>query len=400
MATPYPLPPSAQTDEESAGLPANFVPDAQTLRVVVAPDSFKGTASAADAAQWIGEGIQSVIIDCEVEHIPMADGGEGTASLFDGETITLPTTDAAGRLTEASYVYNAQEETAYIDVAAASGLPAVKDKPVPLTGDTYGTGVLIADAQSRGARRIILGLGGSATIDGGTGILVALGAAPMDSSGHPLRHGGGALVDLHDIDTAQLNIPAASVEWVLLADSEFPATGERGAARVFGPQKGASAEDVDRADAALARLCEVTGIEPDQPGYGAAGGIPIGITWVSRLLHGTDEHVHVVSGARTVAAAHGLGDKIAAANLVVTGEGNYDEQSTAGKVASVVCELAESTDATVAIVSGSFEIDPPEGVIAVEIGEAADDENAIREQLIRAGAQAAVDYLNTSTTQG
>ena len=397
MVNYRPTPTPSSQEDESAGLPANFVGDAETLRVVVAPDSFKGSATSQQAAGWIAEGIQSVIVDCDIDHIPMADGGEGTAELFSGETITLPTTDAAGRLTEASYVFNAAEETAYIDVSAASGLPAVKDNPVPLTGDTYGTGVLIADAQTRGARRIVLGLGGSATIDGGTGILVALGANPLDADGHPLRHGGGALGELDHFDTAKVNIPAASVEWVLLADSEFPATGPHGAAHVFGPQKGASLEEIDKVDAALAHLCEVTGVDPEQPGYGAAGAIAVGITWLSELMHGTTEHVHVVSGARTVAAAQGLKETIANAHFVVTGEGKYDGQSTAGKVVSVVTELAEGTDATVAVLAGEFDTEVPEGVLAVDIGEQTDD---VRAQLVRAGAQAAVDYLNTSTAQG
>lgn len=388
--------PSSQEDE-IAGLPANFVANAETLRVVVAPDSFKGSATSQQAAEWIAAGIQSVIVDCDIDHVPMADGGEGTAELFSGETITLPTTDAAGRLTEASYVFNAAEETAYIDVSAASGLPAVKDNPVPLTGDTYGTGVLIADAQTRGARRIVLGLGGSATIDGGTGILVALGANPLDVDGHPLRHGGGTLGDLDHFDTAKVNIPAASVEWVLLADSEFPVTGPEGAAHIFGPQKGANPEEVDKVDAALVHFCEVTGVDPEQPGYGAAGGIAVGVTWLSELMHGNTEHVHVVSGARTVAAAQGLKEKIADAHLVVTGEGKYDGQSTAGKVVSVVTELAEGTDATVAVLAGAFDTEVPDGVLAVDIGEQTDD---VRAQLVRAGAQAAVDYLNTSTAQG
>ena len=391
------FPSSPTPDEEVAGLPADFQPLADTIRVVVAPDAFKGTASAADAAQWIGEGIQSIIRDCDIEHIPMADGGEGTAELFAGETITLPTTDAAGRLTEASYVFNAAEETAYIDVSAASGLPAVKDKPVPLTGDTYGTGVLIADAQSRGAKTIVLGLGGSATIDGGTGILVALGATPIDSAGHSLKPGGGNLHELADFDTAHLNIPAGSVEWVLLADTEFPATGDNGAARVFGPQKGASPEEVAQVDAALAHLCEVTGIDPQQPGYGAAGALPVGISWLSQFLHGNTDHVHVVSGARTVASTNNLAEKIDNASFVVTGEGSYDHQSINGKVVSVVTELAQASGTTLAICAGSFDVDVPESAIAVNIGDPTDD---VREQLVRAGAQAAVDYLNTSTTQG
>lgn len=397
MVNYRPTPSPSSQEDESAGLPANFDVDAETLRVVVAPDSFKGSATSQQAAEWIAEGIQSVIVDCDINHIPMADGGEGTAALFSGETITLPTTDAAGRLTEASYTFNAAEQTAYIDVSAASGLPAVKDNPVPLTGDTYGTGVLIADAQTRGSRRIVLGLGGSATIDGGTGILVALGANPLDSEGHPLRHGGGALGDLDHFDTAKVNIPAASVEWVLLADSEFPATGPNGAAHVFGPQKGASWEEINKVDAALAHLCEVAGVDPEQPGYGAAGAIAVGITWLSELMHGNTEHVHVVSGARTVAAAQGLKETIANAHFVVTGEGKYDGQSTAGKVVSVVTELAEGTDATVAVLAGEFDTEVPEGVLAVDIGEQTDD---VRAQLMRAGAQAAVDYLNTSTAQG
>lgn len=395
--TGQPFPAAKSPEEETPGLPADFQPNADTVRVVVAPDAFKGTASASQAAEWIAEGIQSIIIDCDIEHIPMADGGEGTAELFEGDTITLPTTDAAGRLTEASYVFNAAEATAYIDIAAATGLPAVKDTPVPLTGDTYGTGVLIADAQSRGASTIVLGMGGSATMDGGTGILVALGATPIDAQGHPLKPGGGNLDQLADFDTAHLNIPAGSVDWVLLSDTEFPATGPEGAARIFGPQKGASPEDVDKVDAGLAHLCEVTGVDSQQPGYGAAGAVPVGITWLSQMLHGNTEHVHVVSGARTVAAAHDLREKISNAHFVVTGEGSYDEQSINGKVVSVVTEFAAEAGATVAVCAGTFKIDTPEGVIAVDIGEESDD---VRSQLVRAGAQAAVDYLNTSTTQG
>ena len=189
------------------------------------------------------------------------------------------------------------------------------------------------------------------------------------------------------------------MDWVLLADSEFPATGPQGAARIFGPQKGASPADVEQVDAALAHLCEVTGVDPDQPGYGAAGGLPIGIAWLSELMHGNTDHVQVVSGARTVAAAQGLKEKIAEANFVVTGEGKYDEQSAAGKVASVVTELAQDSGATVAILAGVFEADVPEGTLAVNIGEQ-DEHDDVRAQLIHAGAQAAVAYLNTSAAHG
>lgn len=367
--------------------------EAPSPRIVIAPDSFKGTASAQQAAEWIGEGVRSIIRDADITLIPMADGGEGTSTLFAGERITLPTTDASGRLTEATYTYDAESQTAFIDVAAATGLPAVADNPVPLTGDTYGTGVLIADAETRGATSIVLGLGGSATVDGGTGILVALGANPLDQAGYQLKPGGGALSKLGDLDTAKVNIPAGSLEWHLLIDVASPATGPTGAAAVFGPQKGASPEDVNILDAGLARLCEVAGVDPATPGMGAAGGVAIGITWLSSLLHGDASHVHLLPGARTVAEANGLADAVKDASLVITGEGRFDAQTEAGKVVATVCELAQQggDDApVVAVASGSFEGETPEGVLAVKLEDVADT----REQLVRAGKQAAVAYLN------
>ncbi len=366
------------------------------VHIVVAPDSFKGTATAEEAAQYLGEGVRSVIQNADVTLAPMADGGEGTAATFVGETITLPTTDAAGRLTEASYVLDRESSTAFIDVAAATGLPAVQDKPVPLTGDTYGTGVLIADAQSRGATRITLCLGGSATVDGGTGILVALGATPMNKAGYALRPGGGGLADLDFIDTAQLNIPAASVEWVLLTDVDAPVTGTDGAARVFGPQKGATPEEVDRLDAGLARLCEVTGVDPATPGYGAAGAVPVSLHWVSTLLHGTADHIVVAPGAPVVAQALGLDELIPAADLVITGEGAFDEQSMRGKVVGTVAGLVAGTSATLAIATGRVGAVPPQGSLVAEL---APDEDVVT-QLREAGARIAADYLKTSTAQG
>ncbi|WP_288831267.1 glycerate kinase [uncultured Corynebacterium sp.] len=369
---------------------------APSTKVIVAPDAFKGTASAEKAAEWLGEGIRSIIKDAEVTLVPMADGGEGTSALFAGERITLPTTDAAGRLTEASYTFDASTATAFIDVSAASGLPAVKDNPVAATGDTYGTGVLIADAQTRGATRVVLGLGGSATVDGGTGILVALGAQPVDAAGYNLPPGGRALERLADIDTATVNIPAGSVEWLLLADALVPATGDRGAARVFGPQKGATEEDVEALDRGLAHLCEFAGVDPDLPGYGAAGGVAIGITWLSRLLHGTDEHVRVVPGARLVAETHGLAELVSSASLVVTGEGRFDDQSPEGKVVSTVLDIAAQAGTAAAVAAGAIEHELPAGVIGVEL----EDNPDTREQLIRAGAEIAVNYLRISTVQG
>ena len=340
--------------------------------------------------------MRSVIRDAQLVLTPMADGGEGTSSLFEGERICLPTTTAAGRLTEAEYTFHAPTATAFIDVAAASGLPAVEDDPVPLTGDTYGTGVLIADAQTRGATRIVLGLGGTATVDGGTGILVALGVNPLDAAGYQLPPGGGALEKLASFDTAKVNVPAGAVEWVLLTDTTAPATGPQGAARVFGPQKGAGPEDVETLERGLARLCEVAEVDPQTPGLGAAGGVGIGLTWLSTLLHGDASHVHIVPGARAVADSNGLAEHVDGAALVITGEGRCDGQTGTGKVASVVGELAREAGAVFAIAAGSFEEASPEGTLAVTLPDVDDT----REQLVRAGAEIAVAYLNTSTVQG
>ena len=355
--------------------------------IVIAPDAFKGTATTHDAAAYLAEGIAGALPDAELVLVPMADGGEGTASCFDGTPVTLPTTDAAGRLTEATYMFNDGDVAeAYIDVAAASGLPAVADHPVPLTGDTYGPGVLIADAVTRGAQRIILGLGGTATVDGGTGILVALGATPQDKAGHPLRPGGGSLTELAGFDTAQLNIPAAAVEWVLLTDVTNPATGPDGAAAVFGPQKGATPEDITLLDAALAQLCDICEVDPATPGFGAAGGLPIGITWLSTLMHGNHSHIHVLPGARMVAESVGLPELIHSADLVVTGEGRFDKQSTRGKVVGTVLDMAVAADVPVVVVAGSFqEKIAGQGVSMVELSDNPD----VKAQLVEAGRRIA-----------
>ena len=355
--------------------------------IVIAPDAFKGTATTHDAAAYLAEGIAEALPDAELVLVPMADGGEGTASCFDGTPVTLPTTDAAGRLTEATYMFNDGDVAeAYIDVAAASGLPAVADHPVPLTGDTYGTGVLIADAVTRGAQRIILGLGGTATVDGGTGILVALGATPQDKAGHPLRPGGGSLTELAGFDTAQLNIPAAAVEWVLLTDVTNPATGPDGAAAVFGPQKGATPDDVALLDAALTQLCDICEVDPTTPGFGSGGGLPIGITWLSTLMHGDRSHVHVLPGARMVAESVGLPELIHSADLVVTGEGKFDKQSTRGKVVGTVLDMAVTANVPLVVVAGSFQENVAgQGVSMVELS----DNPNVKAQLVEAGRRIA-----------
>ncbi|QDZ42856.1 glycerate kinase [Corynebacterium sp. sy039] len=369
------------------------------MHIIIAPDSLKGTATTHEAGQYLAQGVREELtargmdLDSTTLSIfPMADGGEGTAALFDGQHITLPTTDAVGRLSEASYVFDESSSTAYIDVAAASGLVSVHDQLNPLGSDTFGTGVLIADAASRGATRIVLGLGGSATTDGGTGILVALGAQLLDHSGRILPQGGGGLSDIAQIDTAMLNIPAASVDWVLLGDVAATATGHTGTAHVYAPQKGADEQQVQQLEAGITALCAFTGIDPMRAGIGAAGGIPISILWLSALLHGTTDHVHLLPGARVIADHTGLSSAIGSADVVITAEGQYDAQSATGKVVGTIIELAQGADTRVAVAAGKFVDKLPEGVLGHTLADPAHCD--VRTQLQQAGRALIAAFLD------
>ena len=363
------------------------------MLVIIAPDSFKGTATAPQAAAGLAAGVRAAAPDATVLTLPMADGGEGTArALADAaatsgshvETITLPVTDAIGRLTQASYFIDRTTDTAYIDVAAASGLPAVADALDPLHADTYGTGVLIADAESRGVTHIVLGLGGTATMDGGTGILTALGAACHDARGYALPKGGAPLVQVHTIDTAQLNMKAALLDYTLLADTRVtPAQ----APAVYGPQKGATPEQAALLTGALLRLCEVTGISPDTEYFGAAGAIPVGLTWVSSLMWGTAEHVRVLPGARYVANAMHLAERLANADLLITGEGALDSQSLTGKVVGELAGLAHAAGIPLGITAGRIDAEAAAALPGTVLTTELEDGIAMQEQLRRAGAE-------------
>lgn len=350
------------------------------MRILVAPDSFKGTATASEAAAAIALGARRALSSADlaatstVTTLPMADGGEGTAEVLAsaavartgtaGQSITLPTTDAVGRLTEASYYLVGEE--AFIDVAAATGLPAVSDALDPLHADSYGTGVLIADAEARGAKHIVLGLGGSASIDGGLGILAALGAAAHDARGYALPKGGAPLVNLDTIDTAQLNMKAAMLDYSLVTDTRAVPIQ---AATMYGPQKGAEGEQVALLAGAMLQLCAVTGTDPQAEFMGAAGGIPIALSWLSRTLWGTDEHCTIIPGGRYVAEALELPTRAAEADLLITGEGRFDEQSLTGKVVGTLAELtADGADSpTLGIVAGSATAPAPAGALLQEL---------------------------------
>lgn len=366
-------------------------------RILLCPDSFKGTASAREAAHYLATGLREHLGDAEIIESPLADGGEGTAELLGGTPITLPTTTAAGRLTEATYYWDAPSATAYIDLAAASGLPAVAENPVPLRGDTYGTGVLVADAQSRGARRVVLCLGGSASTDGGTGILVALGAQLHDERGYPLPPGGGSLTALGQITLDHLNVGAAALEWELLTDVTNPATGPHGAAHVFGPQKGATPEQVEVLDAGIARLCAFCDVDPSTPGVGAAGATPVSLLWLSRLVHGDESHISVRPGAATVIHHQGIAEAMARADLIVTGEGSLDQQSFGGKLIGQLADMTGANGRPLLVVAGRVapDLELPAHVDTLEL-----PPGEVRWQLEEAGRRIAARFLHGALSRG
>ncbi|WP_231556240.1 glycerate kinase [Cryobacterium sp. MLB-32] len=325
------------------------------LTVVVAPDSFKGSLSAAEAAAAMAEGARAVFgPDAVIVQCPMADGGEGTLdavlAVWGVPARTLSTVDALGRPRQARVGISSDGRTAVIEAAEANGLPDVSDVELePLRADSFGVGILAHDLLDQGVDEILLCVGGSASTDGGTGLLSALGVAFLDHAGQVVPPGGAGLGAIRAIDVSGLHERARRVRWRLAVDVSNPLCGEQGAASVFGPQKGASAADVHVLDAGLAHLCAVveraTGLSMlDRPGAGAAGGMPA--TLVPLL------GAEMMPGSTMVADAVGLADRLAGADLVLTGEGRFDSQSLAGKVVDAVTRLSP-TAARVIVIAGS-----------------------------------------------
>ena len=336
------------------------------MRVAVAMDSFKGSVSAADACAAVREGILRVLPEARVTLVPMADGGEGTAQVLaashGSEHVEVEVTGPLpGMRVKAGFVWLPERGPgALVEMATASGLGLLDpDELDPLAATTYGTGELIAAARERGAERIWLAIGGSATVDGGVGAATALGWRFLDRAGRRVGQGGEALERI-----AQIEPPPAGldVEVDVLCDVSNPLLGPSGAARVFGPQKGATPEMVERLESGLANLADVIeralGIDVRvTPGAGAAGGLGAGaIAFLSgRLVPG----VEAVMGAVDLEAA------LEGADWVVTGEGRYDEQSLQGKVVSGVTECARRAGCRVAVLAGSVAITAAEGGVDV-----------------------------------
>ncbi len=313
------------------------------MKIVIAPDSFKESMSAMEAACAIEKGFQKVMPDAEYVKVPMADGGEGTVrSMVDatgGEIRKETVTGPLGTEVEAFYGITGDRKMAVIEMAAASGIHLVpKEKRNPLVTTTKGTGELIRAALDQGVKRIVIGIGGSATNDGGAGMAQALGAKLLDKDGNPLGVGGGELSKLDSIDLSQLDPRLKEVHIEVACDVDHPLTGERGASAVFGPQKGATPEMVAILDANLARYAQVVketlGIDVDPiPGAGAAGGLGAGLVAFlgASLKRGVD----------VVAEAVQLDKHIGQASLVITGEGKIDGQTIHGKTPVGVAKRAK-----------------------------------------------------------
>ena len=312
------------------------------MKFVLAPDSFKESMTAAEAVAAMERGIRSVFPDAVCVAAPMADGGEGTVdalvAALDGTLETIEVQDALGRTVQAGYGYVAAEELAIIEIAAAAGidLVAVPDRD-PRVASSFGVGQLVADALDRGARRFIVGLGGSVTNDGGAGMLRALGARLLDADARELPDGGAALTLLSRIDLAGLDPRLAAATFRIASDVTNPLLGPDGASRVFGPQKGADEAAVAELDAALGRYAAVveatTGREvATLAGAGAAGGLG------AALLAFFDATMQ--RGVDVVSEATRLDEAMAGADVVFTGEGSIDAQTLGGKTPLGVAETA------------------------------------------------------------
>lgn len=330
------------------------------LQIAVVPDSFKGSARASEVAEAIRTGFLagagSLGREISVTAVPFADGGEGTLeALIDAwgtEPVPVQTADALGRPVQSRLGLSADGKIAVVEAAEAAGLPQVADAPrQPLSATTYGLGALVSKALDLGAEQIILCLGGSATTDGGTGLLSALGAKFLDADGNQLQSGGGPLNELYSIDVSGLDPRAAGVVWQIACDVTNPLLGENGAAAIFGPQKGASLKDVATLDAGLGRLADVletaTGrVLRDREGMGAAGGLAFSL--------GSYFAVDLVPGWELVARVLDAHRIMGGADLVITGEGRLDSQSLQGKVVSGVLQAAGGD---VIVIAGSVSLE-------------------------------------------
>ncbi|MHC0431935.1 glycerate kinase [Streptomyces sp. O3] len=325
-----------------------------TRRVLIAADKFKGSLTAVQVAERVTAGLRRAAPEVRVEALPVADGGDGTVAAAVAGGFERREVRVTGPLgTEVTAAYALRGDTAVVEMAEASGLQLLPDGVfAPLTSTTYGSGELLLAALEAGARTLVFGVGGSATTDGGAGMLAALGARFLDADGAPVAPGGGPLRDLATADLSGLDPRLADVDLILASDVDNPLTGPKGAPAVYGPQKGASPDDVRALDAALAHFAVVLekAVGPkaaacaQAPGAGAAGGIGYGalVGLDARFRPGIDVMLDVL----------GFAPALERADLVITGEGSLDEQTLHGKAPAGVAAAARAAGVPVVAVCG------------------------------------------------
>jgi glycerate 2-kinase len=332
------------------------------VRVLVTPDKFKGTLTAVQAAEAIARGWLRAVPSAEVEQIPMADGGEGTldalVTALGGERHRATVTGPLGDPVEAEYaVANGRGESlAVVEMARASGLALISERRRdPMRTTTRGTGELILEACRRGAGRVLVCIGGSATNDAGAGMAQALGIRLLDQTGQDLRPGGAALLDLVRLDLSGLDPAVAAATFVVATDVDNPLVGPQGASAVYGPQKGAGPDDVALLDRALGHFAAVVyrdlGVDVrNLPGAGAAGGLGAGL--IAFL------GAHLRPGVDLVMESLHLPERLEGADVVVTGEGTFDQQSLRGKVPAGILRASAEARVQAVVLCGQADIRP------------------------------------------
>ncbi|OLQ80385.1 glycerate kinase [Photobacterium proteolyticum] len=329
------------------------------MKIVIAPDSYKESLTAMEVATAIEAGFRQVLPDAQYHKLPMADGGEGTVQSLvdatDGSIIKQQVTGPLGEQVDGFYGLMGDGKTAVIEMAAASGLHLVSpEQRNPLLTTTFGTGELIKAALDKSVEHIIVGIGGSATNDGGIGMAQALGIKMLDAEGKELGYGGGELARLVTIDTSKLDPRLDGIKLEVACDVDNPLCGPKGASHVFGPQKGATAEMVQQLDSNLARYAGIIKDQLDRDvkdiaGAGAAGGLGAALIGLldASLRPGIDIVMDAVNLAGTVADA----------DLVITGEGRIDSQTIHGKTPIGVARSAKKYDIPVIGIAGSLSDD-------------------------------------------
>ena len=317
------------------------------MKIVIAPDSFKGSATSSEIATWIQAGIHSVIPTCEIVKIAIGDGGEGSldAILSAGyKAIECEVKGPVGNLVKAHIAL--KDDTAFIEMAQASGLSQLPGGvKSALKSSSFGAGELILRALDNGAKKIIVAVGGSATTDAGAGALQALGAKLTDTAGNEIARGGGALIDCVKIDVAGLDPRLAQTTFVLASDVKNPLLGSEGAARVFSPQKGASREEVEILEKSLTHFASLVGGQyASAPGAGAAGGFGF---MAYAFLSATAE-----SGIDLILDLVQFDRQIVGADYIITGEGRFDSQSSQGKAPWGILQRAVKSSIPTFLVCG------------------------------------------------